>query len=209
VAYAAVQREAERRGYTIAAGELIGLLPRKAIEQSPESFLLLETFSPARVIENRLAAVAGILPPALAAAAAPMRATGALQPLVNTLREAVEKFSGRPQEAPQEARTTSGAAVSRSSSGGYGEAAEIQLEVASAAAEIYEHLVQLEALSAPSMKMDWKMVKQAAVATARGALNRVDAFLPSLQDAGTAERIKSAAAEIEAKLVEKPVTTGD
>jgi hypothetical protein len=207
VAYEAVRREAERHGCTIAGSELIGLLPRKAIEQSPESFLLLEHFSPAQVIENRLAAVAGILPQALAPTTASLQAGAALQPIIDTLREAVEKFAVSALDAPQEPQPGSGNTVHLRS--GLEEAAEIQLEVAAAAAEIYERLVQLEAMSATSIHMDWQMVKQAATATARGALKRVEAFLPSLQDAGTAERIKSAAAEIEAKLIEKPVTTGN
>jgi glutamate formiminotransferase len=201
VVYAAVQREAERRGCAIVSGELVGLIPRKAVEQLPESFLLIENFSPAQVIENRLAAVAGILPP---------QPVQTLQPLVDTLLEAVEKFSGRALDATQESLHGSGAARNRGEGGGAEQnAAETQLEVAAAAAEIYERLVQLEALSATSMQMDWNVVKQAAMDAARGALQSVDALLPSLQDAGTAERIKSAAAEIEAKLTEKPVTTGN
>ncbi len=203
VVYDAVQREAERRGCAIAGSELIGLLPRKAIEQSPESFLLLELFSPAQVIENRLAAVAGIhTPPAAIQAAKPSEP---LQPLVDTLREAVEKFSARALNASFHALHS---VQSASEPGGPEDAAETQLAVAAAAAEIYERLGQLEGMSATSMDMDWHVVKQAAVAAARGALKSVEALLPSLQDAGTPERIKSAAAEIEAKLSDKPVTTG-
>ena len=58
-----VKREAERRGCAVAGSEIIGLIPRKAIELASEDYLLLENFSPAQVLENRLAAVAGILPP--------------------------------------------------------------------------------------------------------------------------------------------------
>jgi len=58
------------------------------------------------------------------------------------------------------------------------------------------------------MLLDWLAVKQAAIAAARGALECAEALLPSLRDAGTVERIKSATAEIEAKLSGKPVTTG-
>jgi hypothetical protein len=135
-----------------------------------------------------------------------MMAGPALRPIINTLRESVANFTeralGATHEIPQEARSGANDGT------GPEYAAEIQLEVAAAASEIYERLVQLEALSGTSIHMDWQMVKQAATATARGALKRLDVFLPSLQDAGTAERIKTAAAEIEAKLIEKPVTTG-
>ena len=88
------------------------------------------------------------------------------------------------------------------------DAAESHLEAAFAAAEIYERLVQLEAMAAPSMLLDWLALKQAAMAAARGALESAEALLPSLRDAGTVARIKSGTAEIEAKLSGKPVTTG-
>ncbi len=57
-----VKLEAERRGCAVVGSEIIGLVPRKAIELSGEYDLQLENFSPARVLENRLAAVVGILP---------------------------------------------------------------------------------------------------------------------------------------------------
>ena len=72
--------------------EIIGLVPRKAIELSAEYDLQLENFSPAQVLENRLASVAGILLPPPAVPAEPM---AALQPLVDTLREAVQELSER------------------------------------------------------------------------------------------------------------------
>jgi len=52
---------AESRGCTVVGSEIIGLVPRVAIELSRGYDLQLENFSPARVLENRLAAVAGIL----------------------------------------------------------------------------------------------------------------------------------------------------
>lgn len=198
--FEAVKREAERRGCAVAGSEIIGLVPHKAIELSSEDYLLLENFSTARVLENRLAAVAGILPPV----ASPAGPGAGLPPLVDTLREAVREFSGRALGASQVASPGSPLA-----SGGDPErAAESHLEAASAAADIYERLVQLEAMSAPSMMLDWLAVKQAAMAAARGALGSAEALLPSLRNAGMVARIKSAAAEIEAKLSGKPVTTG-
>ncbi len=196
-----VKGEAERRGCAVVGSEIVGLVPRKAIELSAEDYLLLENFSPAQVLENRLAAVAGILPSLPTHTAEP---GAALQPLVETLREAVQEFSGRALSASQEASPGSQIAIER----GPKRAAASHLEVALAAAEIYERLVQLETMAAPSMLLDWLAVKQAAMAAARGALESAEALLPSLRDAGTVGRIKSAAAEIEAKLSGKPVTTG-
>ena len=74
-----VKREAERHGCAVVGSEIIGLIPRKAIELSSEDYLLLENFSPAQVLENRLAAVAGILPPLPANPAEPV---ATLRPLV-------------------------------------------------------------------------------------------------------------------------------
>jgi glutamate formiminotransferase len=197
-----VKREAERRGCTVVGSEIIGLVPRKAIELSSEDYLLLENFSPAQVLENRLAAVAGILPPPPALPAEPL---ATLRPLVATLREAVQEFSERALDASQEALTGSQIANDL----GPERAARSHLDAALAAADIYERLVQLETMSAPSMLLDWLVVKQAAMAAARGALESAEALLPSLRDASTVARIKTATAEIEAKLSGKPVTTGN
>jgi hypothetical protein len=196
-----VKHEAERRGCEVVGSEIIGLIPRKAIEFLPEDYLLLENFSPAQVLENRLAAVAGILPPPPALPAEP---GAALQPLVNTLREAVQEYSERALQTSLEALAGSQSLIERSPE----DIAESHLEAASAAAEIYQRLVQLETMAAPSMLLDWLAVKQAAIATVRGALESAQALLPSLRDAGTIARIKSRVAEIEAKLSGKPVTTG-
>ena len=197
-----VKREAEQHGCLVVGSEIIGLVPRKAIELSSEDYLLLENFSPAQVLENRLAAVAGILPspPAL-----PKEPVATLRPLVATLREAIQEFSERAFDASHEPRPTSKIATDR----GPERAARSHLDAAFGAADIYERLVQLETMSAPSMLLDWLVVKQAAMAAARGALESAQALLPSLRDAGTVERIKTATAEIEAKLSGKPVTTGN
>ena len=197
-----VKREAERLGCTVVGSEIIGLVPRKAIELSSEDYLLLENFSPAQVLENRLAAVAGILPPLPALPAEP---GATLRPLVATIREAVQELSERTLDVSHEALPSSQIANDR----GAERAARSHLEAAFAAADIYERLVQLETMSAPSMLLDWLVVKQAAMAAARGALESAQALLPSLRDAGTAGRIKSATVEIEAKLSGKPVTTGN
>jgi glutamate formiminotransferase / formiminotetrahydrofolate cyclodeaminase len=49
-----VRREAESRGVEIAGSEIIGLIPRRAIEMTADYFLKIENFSPALVFENRL-----------------------------------------------------------------------------------------------------------------------------------------------------------
>jgi glutamate formiminotransferase len=50
-----VRHEAERYGVSVVGSEIVGLVPRKAIEMASEYFLRSENFSPALVLENRIA----------------------------------------------------------------------------------------------------------------------------------------------------------
>jgi glutamate formiminotransferase len=50
-----VRSEAARYGVTIAGSEIVGLIPKRAIELTADFYLQLENFSPAQVLENRLA----------------------------------------------------------------------------------------------------------------------------------------------------------
>ena len=50
-----VRREAERYGVPVLGSEIVGLIPRKAIELAAEYFLRAENFSPQLVLENRIA----------------------------------------------------------------------------------------------------------------------------------------------------------
>ncbi|MGC1486050.1 MAG: glutamate formimidoyltransferase [Candidatus Acidiferrum sp.] len=54
--YEMVKREAERYGVVPVGSEIVGLIPKKAIEMAADFFLQLENFSPAQVFENKLAA---------------------------------------------------------------------------------------------------------------------------------------------------------
>lgn len=51
-----VRSEAARYGVAIVGSEIVGLVPKRAIEMTADFFLQLENFSPAQVFENRLAA---------------------------------------------------------------------------------------------------------------------------------------------------------
>ncbi len=53
--YETVKREAERYGATPVGSEIVGLVPKKALEMAADFFLQLENFSPAQVFENKLA----------------------------------------------------------------------------------------------------------------------------------------------------------
>src|SRR5246500_5754374 len=54
--YEMVKREAERYGAIPVGSEIVGLIPKKAIEMAADYFLQVENFSPAQVFENRLQA---------------------------------------------------------------------------------------------------------------------------------------------------------
>jgi glutamate formiminotransferase / formiminotetrahydrofolate cyclodeaminase len=54
--YEMVKREAERYGVVPVGSEIVGLVPKKAIELAADFFLQLENFSPLQVFENRLSA---------------------------------------------------------------------------------------------------------------------------------------------------------
>jgi glutamate formiminotransferase / formiminotetrahydrofolate cyclodeaminase len=86
-----VKREAARYGAIPVGSEIVGLIPKKAIEMAADYFLQVENFSPAQVFENRLQAaltgqplepaardtkLAGLAQPFLEAVAAPSATPG-------------------------------------------------------------------------------------------------------------------------------------
>lgn len=58
-AFELVKREAERYGVVPVSSEIVGLIPKKALEQTAEWFLQVENFDSSLILENRLAAVMG------------------------------------------------------------------------------------------------------------------------------------------------------
>ena len=53
-AFEAIRSEAARRGIGIGSSELIGLIPRAALEGGDPASLRFQDFGPHRVLENRL-----------------------------------------------------------------------------------------------------------------------------------------------------------
>jgi glutamate formiminotransferase / formiminotetrahydrofolate cyclodeaminase len=51
-----VKREAERYGVGVVGSEIVGLIPKRALELTADYYLQLENFSPAQVLENRIEA---------------------------------------------------------------------------------------------------------------------------------------------------------
>src|SRR5499427_5304642 len=60
--YEMVKREAERYGAMPVGSEIVGLVPKKALEMAADYFLQLENFSPAQVFENKLALALAVAP---------------------------------------------------------------------------------------------------------------------------------------------------
>lgn len=77
-----VKREAERYGASIVGSEIVGLVPKRALEFTADFYLQLENFSPAQVLENRLeATLAG------AASDAPGRLEVLVQPFLSAVAQ--------------------------------------------------------------------------------------------------------------------------
>src|SRR5438445_861504 len=87
--YEMVKREAERYGAVPVGSEIVGLIPKKAIEMAADFFLQVEDFSPAKVFENRLA-------DALSGAPLAMAKDGKLAGLARPFLEAVASPAATP-----------------------------------------------------------------------------------------------------------------
>jgi len=75
-----VKREAARYGVAVVGSEIVGLVPKRAIEMAADYYLQLESFSPQQVLENRVAA---------ALAGAPLESRGRLATLARPILDAV------------------------------------------------------------------------------------------------------------------------
>jgi glutamate formiminotransferase len=261
-----VKREAARYGVAIVGSEIVGLVPKRAIELTADFYLQLENFSPAQVLENRLAAALGgalletrgklaaLAQPFLDAVAAPTATPGGgsvaayagalaaslgqmvaalsrkrksqaayvdqLSAAVDDLRKAADALAAAidrdaaaydavlaafklPKASPAE-EVQRETAIQRATQ----HAAQVPLEVAQAAAEIYQRLGQLEAIASPSMLSDLRVGRLMAAAGARGALENVAINLDSIRDPECVARMKKQAAAVEARLAGSPVAAG-
>jgi len=151
------KREAERHGCQVTGSEIIGLVPQKAIEQTAEYYLQLENFSPARILENRLAALAG----------------SPIQPLPNSLHDVNCKLADViGTDAPPEFVGAARLAAM--------DTARASLKTVVAALEFFDEWMQLETASQPSMLSDFRAGREKALAAARDALDTVKAELRSI-----------------------------
>jgi glutamate formiminotransferase / formiminotetrahydrofolate cyclodeaminase len=257
-----VKLEAERYGVSIVGSELIGLIPRRAIDMAAEHFLQFENFTTAHVFEKRLEdalaagetvraeSLAAKIEPFLAAVAQPTAAPagGSVVGLAGSLAaclgqmvsglssqsksqaaysarlermfeefqiaardlpdtidrdaaayEAVMTARKLPRESARE-RTARDKAIQDALQ----RAVDVPLEIARRSADIFEMLGQLEEMCRPSMLSDVHVGRMMASAAVRGALENVDVNLEGMEDLGFAERARSEARTIAARVSETP-----
>src|SRR3984885_8980187 len=245
-----VKREAERYGVSIVGSEIVGLIPKRAIELTADFYLQLENFSPAQVFENRMEAslagtpaaespgkLASLAQPFLDAVAQPTATPGGgsvaalagalgaslgqmvaglsrkkksqaahvealsdalaeFHAVSRTLSEAIDRDAASfesvmaayklPQATPEEQGRRE-AAIQNALQG----AANVPMEVARKAAQIFEQLGKLESIASPSMLSDIRVGRLMAGAAVQGALENVAINLQSITDSGFSARLRS------------------
>ena len=205
-----VRREAERYGVPVVGSEIVGLIPKKALENAAEYFLRVENFKPGLVLENRMADAMVKrkgLDEFLDALAAPTAAPGggsasaAAAAMAASLGAMVAKLSKQDAAAFEEDRQFFSEAVERDSEAfqqvmaaykrpkderapfveqAMHGAAEVPLQVAERASAL---LARLAALQIPARMASDLLVAKALVGAAReGALENVKINLESIQD---------------------------
>ncbi len=206
-----VRREAERWGVPVVGSEIVGLIPKKAIEMSAEYFLRYENFRPELVLENRIEsalAARGGLPEFLDALAAPTATPGggsaaaAAAAMAAALGAMVTRLAKQDPGAFEDDRRFFTEAVDRDAAAfdqvmtayrrpkaeraPYVEAAlhgaaEVPLEVMERASAL---AARLEALDVPAkFGSDLAVAKALAGAARTGALENVRINLDSIADA--------------------------
>jgi len=258
-----VKCEADRYGCAVVGSEIVGLVPKKALEMTADFYLQLENFSAAQVLENHLAAtlsgapleskgkLATLAQPFLEAVAEPTATPGGgsaaalagalaaslgqmvaglsrkkksqaahVEPLsaavcelraaAQMLAEAIDRdaaayeavlaASRLPKDTAEDHRRRD-AAIERATRG----AAEVPMQVAEAAADLYQRLGHLESISAAGMLSDLRVGRLLAAAAARGALENVAINLESIAERAYVAEMKARAAAIEARLASSTV----
>ena len=205
-----VRREAERYGVPVVGSEIIGLIPKKALELAAEYFLRVEDFKPELVLENRMASAMAQrkgLDEFLDALAAPTAAPGggsaaaAAAAMAAGLGAMVSKLSQQDSALFEADRQFFSEAVERDSAafqqvmaaykrpkeerGPFVEeamhgATEVPLQCVERATAM---LGRLEALQVPArMASDLLVAKSLLRAAREGALENVKINLESIQD---------------------------
>ncbi|HTR39747.1 MAG TPA: glutamate formimidoyltransferase [Bryobacteraceae bacterium] len=206
-----VRREAERYGVPVVGSEIVGLVPKKALEASAEYFLRIENFKPELVLENKMAeamasrsGMAEFIDALAAQTATPGggSASAAVAAMAAALGCMVTKFAKQDANSFEDDRRYFMEAVDRDSQA-FAEvmaayrrpkeerapfieqalhgATEVPLQMAERVAQM---LVRIEALQIPAkFQSDVVVAKVLGTAAKTGALENVHINLASIQDA--------------------------
>jgi formiminotetrahydrofolate cyclodeaminase len=217
--FEAVRSEAARYGAAIVGSEIVGLVPRKAIEMTAEWFIQAENYRPELVLENRLEAASGSgLDEFLDALAAPTptpgggsaaAASAAMSAALGAMIAALAKTSPAAFEAD---RKFFAEAVNRDAAA-YQEvvaaykrpkderapwiekalhsAAKVPLEVAERSAALKSRLERLGTEAPAKFGSDVQTAEALAQAAINGALANVRINLESIKDDGYRSNLTS------------------
>ncbi len=205
--FEAVRSEAARYGVAVAGSEIVGLVPKKALEMTAEWYLRAENFHPGLVLENRLAASqpgglnefleelaaptavpgggsAAAAAGAMAAALGCMVGGEAFAGVCRFFAEAVERDAAAYRAVMQAYKRREG--VEEALHG----AALVPLEVAEQAAALKERLQELLKTAPAKFRSDVETALALADAAIAGARANVRINLESMKDERLAEDIR-------------------
>jgi len=213
-----VRREAERYGVPVVGSEIVGLIPRKAIEMAADYFLRYENFRPELVLEHRISEAMearGGLPEFLDALAAPTATPGggsasaAAAAMAAALGAMVTRLAKQDSAAFEEDRKFFTEAVDRDAEAfrsvmaAYKRPKEerapyVEEALHGAAAvplQVYERASamakRLNALEIPAkLGSDVAVAKALAAAAKTGAMENVRINLESIQDAAFKQKVE-------------------
>ncbi len=223
--FEAVRAEASRYGASIVGSEIVGLIPKRALEMTAEWYLQMENFHPSLVLENRLAEAATVdgLNEFLDDLAAPTATPGggsaaaAAAAMAAALGAMVSVLSKLPADAFEADRKFFAEAVKRDAASYEGvraaykrpkdqrapfveqalhEAAVVPLEVAEAATALKERLRALAAAAPGRFGSDVETALGLAQAGIDGALANVRINIESMKDASLIEGLRGRLARL-------------
>jgi glutamate formiminotransferase len=224
--FEAVRTEAARYGVDIVGSEIVGLVPRRAVEMAAEFYLRCENFSSDVVLENRLAAAmesAG-LDEFLEALAAPSPTPGggsaaaAAGAMAAALGAMVAGLAKIPPEPYTQERLFFSAAVRRDARAyeavlaayrkpkeergpfvedALRQAAAVPLEVAERAAALKRRLEELARQAPPKFSSDIETARALASAAVTGAVANVRINLASIADETYRQAVEERLAALE------------
>jgi glutamate formiminotransferase/formiminotetrahydrofolate cyclodeaminase len=224
--FEAVRAEAARYGASIVGSEIVGLIPKRALEMTAEWYLQVENFQPSLVLENRLTAAATMdgLNEFLDELAAPTATPGggsaaaAAGAMAAALGEMVSGLAKLPVETWQASRKFFAEAVTRDAAAYEGvraaykkpkeerapfveqallEAAGVPLEVAEEAASLGERLRALKTAVPEKFASDVETALGLAGAAVGGAVANVRINIESMKDQSLAAGLQERLARIQ------------